>query len=479
MAMFYHRRRQYHKCTGLCSEQLNTNPRDQAALYLKCSALLHSCASIEQECNKDLWLELNGIAMLPRFGTSLEQSACAQNSQPVIGSLLPSSGFERLFRTDPRTGPGITGPYVEAAIRYEAEGHMRPASSLCWEARLVPESLNASNFNFTRLAHHGPMRKLICDFLIYHEHKPRRALELCLEMKNRHQPEGDWWWEARLGICYLRLGLYRDAEMHLLSSIQCQQMSMAVLALSEVYLRLDQPNTALNILEKAKIQFSGETQIWLATARIYDVLYALNPTSSVYKAVLSLDPSNVEGLSSLAAAHFYSYQPEIGLRYYRRLLQMGVIGPEIWNNIGLCCLYSAHFDMALRCFRRSLQYADDRADIWYNIGHVGISTGNKDLAYQALHIALSIESEHAESLCNLGVLEIQNQNAERALTILRSAQSRAPHLYQPFYNGAVLAFRFGNIQDSLSMVSRAKKMNCGHSDSHELQRLLLRQVQAS
>ena len=39
--------------------------------------------------------------------------------------------------------------------------------------------------------------------------------------------------------------------------------------------------------------------------------------------VLQLDSSNVEAIACLGSFHFYTDQPEIGLRYFRRLLQMG------------------------------------------------------------------------------------------------------------------------------------------------------------
>lgn len=106
----------------------------------------------------------------------------------------------------------------------------------------------------------------------------------------------------------------------------------------------------------------------------------------------------------------------------------------------------------MNCFGRALQLADDIADIWYNIGHIGIGIGNCDLAYQSFKVALSVDGEHAESLCNLGVLELQSRNTEAAQAIFNSAQSKAPHLFQPFFNGALLAYKLGNIQDSFSMV---------------------------
>ncbi len=57
--------------------------------------------------------------------------------------------------------------------------------------------------------------------------------------------------------------------------------------------------------------------------------------------MLYYDASNVEAIACLAAHHFYTDQPEIALRYYRRLLQMGVTNTELWTNLGLCCFYAS------------------------------------------------------------------------------------------------------------------------------------------
>jgi hypothetical protein len=38
--------------------------------------------------------------------------------------------------------------------------------------------------------------------------------------------------------------------------------------------------------------------------------------------VLVLDASSTEAVACLAAEHFYSDQPEVAIRYYRRLLQV-------------------------------------------------------------------------------------------------------------------------------------------------------------
>ena len=43
---------------------------------------------------------------------------------------------------------------------------------------------------------------------------------------------------------------------------------------------------------------------------------------------------------------------EIALRFYRRLLQMGIATSELWNNIGLCCFHASQvWPMRAGCVR--------------------------------------------------------------------------------------------------------------------------------
>ena len=61
----------------------------------------------------------------------------------------------------------------------------------------------------------------------------------------------------------------------------------------------------------------------LGSARIYDALNEMDKGVKLYKQVLVWDAANVEAIACLASHHFYTDQPEIALRFYRRLLQMG------------------------------------------------------------------------------------------------------------------------------------------------------------
>ena len=135
-------------------------------------------------------------------------------------------------------------------------------------------------------------------------------------------------------------------------------------------------------------EFPNEPRLLLGQGRIHDQLRDPDKALAFYRSVLDLDASHIEAIACTAAHHFYSDQPEIAIRYYRRLLQQGVNNTELWNNIGLCCFYASQYDMSLGCFEKALAIADDNsmADVWYNIGHVGVALGDLGLAYQAFKV---------------------------------------------------------------------------------------------
>lgn len=313
------------------------------------------------------------------------------------------------------------------------------------------------------------LSKSLCDFLIYVEHNPKLALELAA-VATKNSNFKDWWWKARLGKCYYQLGLYRDAEKQFSSSLRDQNMVVTSLELGKTYIRLDQPNAALDTYTKGASVHGADISLTLRTARIHDMLNNIDRGVAYYEKVLDLDSSNIEAISCLASNYFYDDQPEIALRLFRRLLQMGVNNTEIWCNLGLCCFYSSQYDMSLNCFQRALQLADDdnMADVWYNIGQIGISIGDLGLAYETFKIAISCDSNHAESYNNLGVLELKRGNVVDAKTNFETAASLGPYMHEPLFNAALLSFRTANFQDSYKLAQAILEIYPGHTETEDL-----------
>ena len=135
--------------------------------------------------------------------------------------------------------------------------------------------------------------------------------------------------------------LYRDVEKQFKSSLKEHGGNMIVthLELAKVYLKMDQPLKALEVYKNAAEQHPGDTILKLNIARVYDMLNMSKEACDYYKQVLHFDASNIEAIACLASHHFYDDQPEIALRYYRRLVQMGVNNAELGAILG-CAAFS-------------------------------------------------------------------------------------------------------------------------------------------
>uniref|UniRef100_A0A8C5DRQ0 Tetratricopeptide repeat domain 8 n=1 Tax=Gouania willdenowi TaxID=441366 RepID=A0A8C5DRQ0_GOUWI len=148
-----------------------------------------------------------------------------------------------------------------------------------------------------------------------------------------------------------------------------------------------------------------------------------NHTTEYYKDVLKQDNTHVEAIACIGSNHFYTDQPEIALRFYRRLLQMGVYNCQLYNNLALCCFYAQQYDMTLSSFERALALVandEELADVWYNVGHVAVGIGDLTLAYQSFKLALAFNNDHAEAYNNLAVLELRRGHIQQVRAAWRT-----------------------------------------------------------
>lgn len=401
LALSRFRRRKYASTAELCTQELQMNPTDEAMWFLKARALTMSVyvddTDVDQEGIGDVLLDSNAMASAPRPGTSLRRPLT--NAQGGGGMLRPTSqsgrpvtGFARPgtqgARPGTRSGGGIGGRNDLATAMRSAgrPGTSRPVSVAGRFLRPGTASLITGNggdnfiqverLNLGSFVKRPALAKALMDYLIYHEHNPRKALELASQATEA-AGFSDWWWKQRLGKVYYLLGMMREAEEQFRSALRQQESIGASLELAKIFYRLDQPNAALAVYGQALVTI-GDPVFAIGTARVHEALGDIAKSTTIYQQVLQMDQSNIESIACLAANYFYNDQPEIALRFYRRLVQMGVTNAEIFNNLGLCCFYSNQYDMALGCFERALAVADDvtTSDIWYNIGQVAIGLGD-------------------------------------------------------------------------------------------------------
>jgi tetratricopeptide repeat protein 8 len=99
---------------------------------------------------------------------------------------------------------------------------------------------------------------------------------------------------------------------------------------------------------------------------------------------------------------------------------------------------------------------------------MALGLGDKNLGYQCLKVALSLNNSHAEALNNLGVLEYQKGHADAALAAYTSAQESSPGMHEARYNGALAAFKAGELESAHKQVNEALDCFPEHSQSLEL-----------
>ncbi|TRY55535.1 hypothetical protein DNTS_003660 [Danionella cerebrum] len=480
------RRRKFEKCADLCSTILNQSPLDQAAWSLKTRALTEMVyideLEMEQQTIADLMLDENSIAQIARPGTSLRLPGTSQAGaptpavRPLTQSGRPLSGFvrpaalsgrpetmEQLIRT-PRTG--------STAHTHTSAGRMLRLGTASMLTSPDGPFINLSRLNLAKYAKRPNLSKTLFEYIFHHENDIKTALDLAA-LATEHAQFRDWWWKLQLGKCYYRLGLLREAEQQFRSALAHQEFVDSYLYLAKacslflsVYQRLDQPITALNVFKQGLDHFPGEVTLLTGIARIHEEMNNMPSATEYYKEVLKQDNTHVEAMACIGNFHFYSDQPEIALRFYRRLLQMGVFSCQLFNNLALCCFYAQQFDLTLSCFERATSLVSndqEQAEVYYNIGHVATGIGDLTLAHQCFKLALAFDNSHAEAYNNLAVLELRRGRVEQARAFLQTAASLAPHMYEPHFNLAV-----GDLQSSFAAAQKSEDAFPEHVDTQQI-----------
>uniref|UniRef100_UPI003AAE7898 tetratricopeptide repeat protein 8 isoform X4 n=1 Tax=Centroberyx gerrardi TaxID=166262 RepID=UPI003AAE7898 len=455
LAWSYFRRRKFQQCSDICSKILEDSPYDQAAWSLKTRALTEMVyideVEVDQEGIAEMMLDESSIAQVARPGTSLRLPGTSHGGgptpavRPMTQSGRPITGFVR-----PSTQSGRPGTMEQAIKTPRTASTARPVTS--------------ASGRYVRLG------TTLFEYIFHHENDVKNGLDLAAQA-TEHAQFKDWWWKVQLGKCYYRLGLYREAEKQFRSALNHQEVVDTYLYLAKVYQRLDQPITALNLFKQGLDHFPGEVTLLTGIARIHEEMNNITSATEYYKDVLKQDNTHVEAIACIGSNHFYTDQPEIALRFYRRLLQMGVYNCQLYNNLGLCCFYAQQYDMTLSSFERALALVandEEQADVWYNIGHVAVGIGDLTLAYQCFKLALAFNNDHAEAYNNLAVLELRKGRIEQSKAFLQTAASLAPHMYEPHFNLSTLSEKIGDLQSSYTAAQRSEDAFPEHVDTQQL-----------
>ncbi len=455
---------------------------------MKCKAVVKENfiddLELDDENVGEIFLDENAVVSARRSETPSAQGSISSTNRQIIKPISQSgrlsTGFTRPLTSCRPVSGAVKLEEVITANRGNGAVTSRPLTTMGRELRLgsasiidADTSVGIDKLNVKKWAHRTGIAMILFEYMLYVEHNISKALEICAEASEACK-FNDWCWISRLGRCYFRLRLFRDAEKQYRSSLKIQPTISTYLELSNVYIRLGMPNSAMDLLHEASNEFTTDPSIVLGIARLCYQLNDQHAVVKMHRRVLSLDASNIEALASLGAHFFYSDLPELSIRYYRRLLQMGVQCSELWNNLGLGCFYSSQYDIALSCMDRALSISDDNnmADIWFNVGHIGVALGDLGLSYQAFKVAVAINPNHREALNNIAVLEVRRMKFNLARDCFNTSVCGDHHLFEPMFNRSLMAYRAGDFQGAYSCIKKAVTSSHHHSESEELLTIL-------
>ncbi|VDN06071.1 unnamed protein product [Thelazia callipaeda] len=479
-ALIYFKHNNIEKTIQICTKILEKNPNDQTAWGLKLNCLTERLYIDELEndvCGiAETLLDDNILASKARPGTSLirpmsslEQKSrqairpISSNGRPLSG-MLRSETYDRLNTVEHTLRISRTSRTARAASSNSTRFIRLGTASMVSQ----PDGpfVNLSRLNIDKYASDPAINRSLFEYVFYHEGDINIAYQIAIKATKAANYK-NWYWKNQLGKCCYRLGMFTDALKHFHSSLNNQKIIETYAYLAKIYCRIDQPLMAIDQYNFGLQVFRNDITLLTGLARVQEQLGDIEKSVETYKLVLEQDPSNIEAIACIATNYFYNDQPEIALRYYRRILQMGVNSAELFMNLGLCCFYCQQFDLATSCIERAQVSADDEvaADIWYNTGNIFLSSGDTNMASRCFRLAIATDVNHVESICNLGILQMRDGKIEQSRSLFRTAIEKGPHLFEPCYNLALLTYQIGQFEESRTMVLKALQLFPEHIQS--------------
>uniref|UniRef100_A0A0N4ZJ99 TPR_REGION domain-containing protein n=1 Tax=Parastrongyloides trichosuri TaxID=131310 RepID=A0A0N4ZJ99_PARTI len=455
---------QIKECHEVCSQILTKNPLDQAAWALKLSCFTEETYIDELENEEigltEMFMDDNIISKDARPGTSFNKpltgttSGTSQVMRPLTTAGRPISGVVRPMTT---ARPGT----MERALRSSRTSKTsRPVSSssvrqlrlgtASMVAQLDGSFINLGRLNIDKYSADPNVNKQLFEYVFYHEGDMKIAHQIAATATKACKYT-EWYWKNSLGKVYYRLGMFRDAEKQFMSSLQNLFHIETYAFMSKVYVRLDQPNTAIEHLRTGLQIYRDDVTLQTHLARIYEQLGHIKQCVTIYRDILKYEASNIEAIACLGTHAFYDEQPEQALGYYRRILQMGVNNPALFMNLGLSCFAAQQLDISIACIEKSLTLGDNdiQSDLWYNVGYICISLGDNTSAARCYRLSITYNPDNGESYNNLGIILMKQNKYDKAIHFFKAAISKCPHLYEPHFNLAYIYHKNGDFLNAL------------------------------
>lgn len=170
----------------------------------------------------------------------------------------------------------------------------------------------------------------------------------------------------------------------------------------------------------------------------------LDEAAILYRAILDVNPDQVDALRLLASAERSRGDLAQALTLYARALRLAPEESDIWYNLGNALGAAGRKPDALEAYKRAAQLAPDNAASHANIGVTEADLDNIPAAIAAYRQTLSIDPENRIALHNLGNALGELGEMDEALALLSKALALYPGSAEAHYNLGINLLRCGD-----------------------------------
>ncbi|MBN2120737.1 MAG: tetratricopeptide repeat protein [Candidatus Omnitrophica bacterium] len=234
-----------------------------------------------------------------------------------------------------------------------------------------------------------------------------------------------------------------------------QQSSSLKLRIAVQYIKLDDLDKAINILQEIKGQEPINLDAYLLLILLYSQKGAEDKANIEYEDMLSRlyeeKPDNLKIAQSLAQFKFQKHDYEAALAIYENILKLNPDNIDIHFWMGYLYEESGQRDKAVEVWKKALALEPDHPDVLNSLGYVYAEEGiNLDEAEALVKRALVIKPDSAAYLDSLGWVYFKKKDFQSAKEYIEKAVV--------FLKDPVILDHLADVYLSLGDLSRAKEL---------------------
>jgi Bardet-Biedl syndrome 4 protein len=285
--------------------------------------------------------------------------------------------------------------------------------------------------------------------------KHKAAIEVYEEARN--YCDEDWELCHNIGLCYMYLKQYEEAEALFRKANLIQRHDSTFLQLGKLYTLQEQYEQAIETYLEA-LEFSPENPELLTTVGLMYLRIGENFKAFDYLGnSLTLDPRDPKTILAAGSIIQDHQDFDVALSKYRVAAIQTPNSAQLWNNVAMCFFGKKNFIAAISCLKRALMLAPFEWIIAYNLGLVFLNTSQYASAFHYLSASINLKPDFASSYAYLALCLNRLDDYENACSAYDKAISmEADYVFE--LNYAVMQYNRADFDNAKKHYQECSKL---------------------